>query len=149
MTKQDDEIADLKQQVAELKKTVAPPQSAAQRMQEDREYMSKVHAMREAHMNHASPPLSAEQRKAYEDACPTSAVQDIVRHGTIPGPVGQAPATSQVGEVHGSPGIGRGSGWVTPPPLGPPPGVAQADRLMDEADRRDKAELAQRLARSK
>jgi hypothetical protein len=41
----------------------------------------------------------------------------------------------------------RGTGWRESTPLSPPPGVAQADRLMDEQDRRDKVELAQRLAR--
>jgi hypothetical protein len=144
-----DENADLRKRVAELEAKLAPPKTREQREKEDREYMSQVHAMREARMNHASPPLSAEQRKAYEDACPTAAVQDIVRHGTIPGPTGQAPATAGVGAVHGPSGTGSGTGWVTPPPLGPPPGVAAADRLMDEQDRRDKAELAQRLARTK
>jgi len=38
------------------------------------------------------------------------------------------------------------SGWRDAAPIGPPPGVAQADRLMDAQDRRDKIELAQRLA---
>jgi hypothetical protein len=38
-------------------------------------------------------------------------------------------------------------GWVDPSPLRPPPGVAQADKLMDEQDRRDRAELARRLGK--
>jgi hypothetical protein len=144
----DDEIADLKQQVAELKKAVAPPKSAAQRMQEDREYMSKLHASREARMNHASPPMSAEQAKAYTDAAGGPAgVRDLVQHGTIPGPGGQIPTTGQVGPVHSSPGIGRGSGWVTPPPLGPPPGINYVDAQMDAQDKLDRAELEQKLGR--
>jgi hypothetical protein len=40
-------------------------------------------------------------------------------------------------------------GWVAPTPLSNPPGVAQADRLMDAADRADRIELAQRLARQR
>ena len=43
------------------------------------------------------------------------------------------------------------SGWRDPGPLGPPPGVAIADRLMDVQDARDRAQLianeAQRLAK--
>jgi hypothetical protein len=43
------------------------------------------------------------------------------------------------------------SGWRDPGPLGPPPGVAIADRLMDVQDARDRAQLianeARRLAK--
>ena len=35
----------------------------------------------------------------------------------------------------------KGSGWVEEVPLKPPPGVAVLDQLMDEQDRRDRAEL--------
>ena len=38
----------------------------------------------------------------------------------------------------------RGSGWVEPRPLEPPPGVALADRLVDAQDKIDRAELIQR-----
>jgi len=38
-------------------------------------------------------------------------------------------------------------GYVDPRPLRPPDGVAQADRLMDEQDRRDRAELARKLGK--
>jgi hypothetical protein len=145
-----DENADLRKRVAELEAKLAPPKTREQREAEDRKWMSEMHAMREARMNHASPPLSAEQRKAMNDACGPGDIRDIVQHGTIPGPIGQAPATSQVSGVHGPSGIpGSGTGWINSRPLSNPPGTEQADRLMDEQDRRDKAELAQRLARSK
>jgi hypothetical protein len=142
-----DENADLKRRVSELEAKLAPPQSAAQREKEDREYMSKVHAMRERQMNFASPPLTRDEVKAMNEACPPSAVQDIVAHGSIQGPTGMAPTSSQVGAVHTSPGIaGSGTGWVSPRTLGPQPGIDHIDRLMDEQDRRDKAELKQKLA---
>jgi hypothetical protein len=41
----------------------------------------------------------------------------------------------------------RGSGWRDPAPLGPPPGIAQADRLMDAQDAKDRAELIAQEAR--
>jgi hypothetical protein len=41
------------------------------------------------------------------------------------------------------------SGWRNAAPLSNPPGIAQADRLMDAADAADRVELAQRLARQK
>jgi hypothetical protein len=39
------------------------------------------------------------------------------------------------------------SGWRTAVPIGPPPGVVQADLLMDEQDRRDRHELILQEAR--
>jgi hypothetical protein len=39
------------------------------------------------------------------------------------------------------------SGWRESVPLSNPPGVALADKLMDAADRADRVELAQRLAK--
>ena len=42
---------------------------------------------------------------------------------------------------------GGGKGLVDPAPLSNPPGVAQADKLMDEQDRRDRAELARKLGK--
>jgi hypothetical protein len=41
----------------------------------------------------------------------------------------------------------RGSGWREPAPLSSPPGQDHIARLVDEADRRDKIDLARRLAR--
>ena len=90
--------------------------------------------------------------RAFEAAAPTSAVREDAQslRGGVPPPSGMLPTTSQIGEVHTAPGIvGSGRGWVMPAPLGPPPGVAQADRIVDEFDRRDKADLAERLARTK
>jgi hypothetical protein len=39
----------------------------------------------------------------------------------------------------------RGNGWATPTPLGPPPGVALCDRMVDQQDRIDRRELERRL----
>jgi hypothetical protein len=44
---------------------------------------------------------------------------------------------------------GSGTGWAHETPIGPPPGVAQADRLMDAQDARDRAELIKRDAQLK
>jgi hypothetical protein len=46
-----------------------------------------------------------------------------------------------------APGPVNNSGWRDATPLGPPPGVAQADRLMDAQDARDRAELIAREAK--
>jgi hypothetical protein len=145
-----DENADLKRRVAELEAKLTPP-SPAQREKEDREYMSKVHADRERRMNLATNFFTKEDLKAFEAACPTSAVRDIVSKGLPPGPVGMAPSSAQVSAVHSSPGLPgtQGTGWIAPRPLSNPPGIDHIDRLMDEQDRRDKVELAERIAKQK
>jgi hypothetical protein len=143
-----DEIANLKRELEAVKATLAPPKSREQREREDREWMSEMHAMREARMNHASPPLSADEVRAMNAACGgPGGVADIVAKGGVHPPSGQIPATAGVGAVRGPSGIlGSGTGWVTPPPLSPPPGVAQADRLMDHADAQDRIALARQIA---
>ena len=42
---------------------------------------------------------------------------------------------------------GGGTGWAHSAPLGPPPGVAQADRLMDAQDLKDRRELIEQKAK--
>ena len=43
--------------------------------------------------------------------------------------------------------VKRGWGWVDPPKLGPPSGIDLCDRMMDQQDAIDKAELERRLGR--
>jgi len=66
---------------------------------------------------------------------------------------GSAPATLKplAGASSGPTGVWaeNKSGWRNAQPLTNPPGVAQADRLMDAADKADRVELAQRLARQR
>ena len=86
------------------------------------------------------------------DACPDSVLQDIVREQRVSS-VAQGPSeagtSGQVTRVSVSPGLpGSTNGWREAVPLGPMPGVALADRLMDEADRRDRVELVERLAKT-
>ena len=62
------------------------------------------------------------------------------------GPSPMSPSTpTDAGHRGGVPG--GGTGWAHSAPLGPPPGVAQADRLMDAQDAKDRAELIQQEAR--
>jgi hypothetical protein len=78
--------------------------------------------------------------------CDTGLMQDIVRDSRAPqGPSSQGviPSSQQLSNVRPA---GGGTGWQASIPLSNPPGTAQADRIVDEFDRRDRAELAQRLA---
>jgi hypothetical protein len=77
-------------------------------------------------------------------AVPTSLMRDIAlrdnRAPTGPSSQGVIPSSQQVSNVRTG---GSSTGYVVP--LSNPPGVAQADRLMDEQDRRDRIELARKL----
>jgi hypothetical protein len=143
----DEKIADLERQVAALKSVV--PATADERAAMERavaEGRDRAHQLREARMAHAAP-FTREDLSAFEAACPTSAVRDIVAKGTIKPP--SADGTSgTVSAVHRSPGLpGTQNGWVEPRPIGPPPGVAAADRLMDAQDAKDRVDLIAQEAR--
>jgi hypothetical protein len=142
----DDEISDLKRELAEVKAAMKPlDPSALER--EAKEWASEMHALSEARMSNAGA-FTLEELRAFEAAAPRSVVQDLVAHGTIPGPSG-AGTSGTITKVSSSPGLpgSNTGGWRDATPIGPPPGIAQADQLMDAADKADRIELAQRLAR--
>jgi hypothetical protein len=76
------------------------------------------------------------------NAVPDHVMRGIVRDNRAPvGYAGVIP--DRRAEVH--PGRrSLGTGWRDATPLSNPPGVARADKLMDEADKRDRHELIQR-----
>jgi hypothetical protein len=136
-----DEIAELRAELAKVKARIAPepidPAEAAR-------WQDQMHRLREAQASRMSS-FSREDIAAFEAACPPSVASDIVRRGAIPGP-SAAGAGGTISSVPAGPGQ---NGWINPRPIGPPPGVAQADRLMDAADRRDREELVMAEARRK
>ena len=77
------------------------------------------------------------------NAVPESVMRGLRADARKPNPVtGVAAPQPQAQPVQ------RGSGWIDERPLEPPPGIAHCDRLMDEQDRLDRAELALRLAKA-
>ena len=81
------------------------------------------------------------------NAVPDDVVRGIVRDNRAPtGPSSQGvvPTSQQISNVRGPKAVGGGTGWMRETPLTNPPGVAQADRLMDAQDRADRHELIQR-----
>jgi hypothetical protein len=84
---------------------------------------------------------SAEELRAFEAAVPPSVARDIAAHSSHPGPstAGSGGTISSVAQSRPSTGYVR--------PLGPPPGVAACDRLMDAADARDRHDLIVEHAR--
>jgi hypothetical protein len=78
------------------------------------------------------------------NAVPDHVMRGVMRDARAPtGRPGMIP--EQPSNVRPDSGAANTSGWRDATPIGPPPGVAQADKLMDHQDKLDRAELAQRL----
>jgi hypothetical protein len=107
-------------------------------------HRAAMHEASERRMANASA-FTRDQLVAFQAAVPDEIVRGIVADGHAPiGPTGMVRTSQQTTDVRGG---GRGTGWAREVPLGTPPGVAQADRLMDEQDRRDRHELISQEAR--
>jgi hypothetical protein len=142
MTTDKDELAALKKKVEELEAKVSPPKSTFV-PKTDAEWADEMHQMRERRMALATPPSVIRDWAVIPEHIVRGVVQD--RHApTSPSMAGTSGAVTRVHLGGGAPV--NNSGWVAPTPLRPPDGVAQADRLMDAADARDRIELAQRIA---
>jgi hypothetical protein len=141
--KQAQEIAALKREVAELKAKVSPPESKFKPMS-DAEWIDRMHQMREGRMSLAMPPSAVQY---FADGVTNADCADIVRASHRPtGRPGMIPEQSS--NVRGSNVAGSSTGWAREIPLSPPPGVAQADKLMDAQDAKDRAELIKQEAQT-
>jgi hypothetical protein len=134
---QADELAALKARVAELEAKAKPPEpfkSAPYQKYDPTERMTM--------------PSSVVREMAA--AVPRGFMQDVVRDNRAPsGRPGAIPTSGQPSNVR-APLPSPTPGWATAPPLSNPPGTgpgSPADRIVDEFDRRDRAELVEREAR--
>jgi hypothetical protein len=130
-----EELAALKREVEELKAKLSPPKP----------FVSKPHEPIDWTARMSMPPSALAAMLAAE---PRGFMQGVLRdnRGAPTGPTGMIPRSQQ--PAGGGPAAsGSGTGWGHSTPLGPPPGVAQADRLMDAQDARDRAELVDREAK--
>ena len=134
--KQAEELAALKARVAELERATKPPEP----------FKPEPYQRYDPTANMSMPRSTILEMAA---AVPDRMLRDIVHDNRAPtGRPGVIPSSQQPSNVRGSGGVpGMGTGWSHEISLGPPPGVAQADRLMDEQDRRDRAELARKLGK--
>src|SRR6516225_4941846 len=129
-----DEIAELRAEIERLKAKVDPPKSNFVPMT-DAQHSDWVHQMRERRMSMAMPPSV---HQYFADGVTAADCADLRQQARRPtGMPGMIPSSHQPSDVR-APQPSSTPGWVEPTPLGPPPGVAQADRLMDEQDRRDR-----------
>ena len=105
----EDEIAALKRELAEIKQSLPSPSTE----KEVAQHRDQVHQARERHMSRAAY-FSPADLRAMEAASPTSVVKDIVARGAIPGPttVGKTEVSAA-----GRPVVGGGRGWAREVPL--------------------------------
>jgi hypothetical protein len=151
MTKQktDKRIAALERKIKQLEAAQTPPPASTVSSEESVEaYRDRVHQMRERAANNFQ--FSPQVLGPMVKACGTDDLRDLVHASHRPqGPsAGGIPSSQTLGGIHPGGGAsispGSGTGWVKQREWGadgqhPVPGVAAADRLMDEADRRDRA----------
>jgi hypothetical protein len=132
------EIADLKRELAELKRKVEPePIDWERRIAEHRDAMHQAAERRAAAWYQPSRDELAEYARATPDDC----CRDLASHGTV-----QAPSTAgvsgTVSSVHPDPGLAgshRGTGWVDSRPLGPVDGLRHMNNIGEAFAQRDKA----------
>jgi hypothetical protein len=102
--------------------------------------------------------LTPAQIREMDAACDPATARDLWQHGTVQSPSG-AGTSGRVAGVHPHGGAsggaaGDGRGWAIQREWGdsgqhPTPGIAQADRLMDAQDARDRAALIEQERRLK
>jgi len=131
--KQAEEIAALRKEVEEIKAKLSPPKP----------FVSEPYQRYDPTARMCMPPSAL---AAMVNAEPKGFMAGVVRdnRGAPTGPTGAIPRSTGGGGPANVPG--SGTGWAHETPIGPPPGVAQADRLMDAQDARDRAELIKRDA---
>jgi hypothetical protein len=138
--KQADDIAELKRKLVMLEKAVKPAPMPSE--QEAKEWAARQHANAEARASIISPEIVRDWAVIPDDVVKGFATRDC--HAPLgPSAEGIIPTSQQLSNVR----VGGGTGWRDATPLGPQPGINHVDQLMDEQDRRDRADLEQRLKR--
>jgi hypothetical protein len=139
----EEEVADLKRQLAEVKDAMRAAQPKPQPSAEDQEratakWIDEMHQMREGRMSQATPPSVVREMAG---GVTRADMQDILRASHAPqGPSGHVPSTGQRSNAGGG-----GTGWVDPRPLSNPPGTNWVDAQMIADEVRQRAELKRKL----
>jgi hypothetical protein len=141
-----DELAALKKEVAELKDAINKPAPVDPRESERRnaEWIDEMHRMREGRMSQATPPSVVRDFAVLDDRM----VKEIaLRDARAPaGRPGMIPSTQQGGSGGGGDAAaGNTPGWVAPSPLSPPPGINYVDAQCIADEVRQRAELKRKL----
>jgi hypothetical protein len=137
-----DEIAELRNEVERLKAHVAPKPLPSEA--DVAAHRAAMHEAAERRMGCASN-FSPDQLAAFEAACPTDVARDIVARGGV-----SPPSSHGAGNTVSAPSgayLPNTSGWRQATPIQSPPGVKQADLLMDAQDAKDRHDLIVEEAR--
>jgi hypothetical protein len=93
-------------------------------------------------------PFTRSQLAEMQAAAPDNVCAGIVRDNrAVPGRRSALPPSQQLSNGRDSEPPSNTTGWRDAIPIGPQPGIQHVDRLLDEADRRDRLALVQEEAR--
>ena len=143
MSKQADEIAALRAENAELWKEVDKLKALTPTPIDPNAAAKWADEMREMAERRASAyPFSRKQLAVFAEAADDATCRGIVRDNRAPMGPSSAGTSGTVSKVSSNPGLpgSNTSGWRESTPLGPQPGINHVDRLMDEQDRKDRAD---------
>jgi len=128
----DDELAKLKKEIADLKQRIDPPPRPRSNYapKDYTEGMSMDRSAMQAMID------------AVPDALMRSLREDARRPNPVTSPSSMIPTSNQPSETK------RGSGWRESAPLTSPPGISHIDAMVKAQDAQDRAELALRLAKA-
>jgi hypothetical protein len=138
MSNEKDELAALKKKVEELEAKVSPPKSNFVPMT-DAEHRDMVHQMRERQANTWMPPSAI--REMAEHPC-NQVMPGVIQDRHAPNSPGMVPSSQRVSNAQPAE---RGTGWIDPRPLGPPPGIQHVDAQLIADEVRQRAELKRKL----
>ena len=131
-----DEIAALRAEVEALKAAQPKPQpSAEEHERATREWIDKMHQMREGRMAFGTPPSVVRDMAVLDDATVKGIIRDNRNAPT--GPTGAIPSSQQMSNVRDTTVAGSGTGWAHEIPLGPSVHQRYVDAQLDAQDRRD------------
>jgi hypothetical protein len=136
----EEEVADLKRQLAEVKDAMRaaqpkPQPSAAEREREIAEWRDKMHQMREGRMAMATPPSALQEMVRAE---PKGFMREVaMRDARAPTSPGMIPSSQRSSPANVP---GGGTGYVDPRPLTNPPGTNWVDAIAIADDMRQRAE---------
>jgi hypothetical protein len=137
--KPEDELAALKARVEELERKNEPPKP----------FVPEPYQKYDPTAGMSMPPSAMRAMIAVE---PKGFMRGVVHDNRAPTTPSTIPTSQQQPSNVRAPLPSQTPGWVTAPPLSNPPGTgpgSQADRIVDEFDRRDRAELIERDAKMK
>jgi hypothetical protein len=116
-----EELAALKREVEELKAKLSPPKP----------FVPEPYQRYDPTAGMCMPPSAL---RAMVEAVPANFMRDVVRDNRAPTTPATIPSSRPTSDGGPANVPGSGTGWAHETPLSPPPGVAQADRLMAAQD---------------